>query len=221
MEQKKAILFGASGFIGSYLLDELLNSTDYSQVTAVVRKELPIHHPKLKILIGDFQSLPGLKGDIEADDVFIALGTTKKKTPNQQEYYQIDHDYPVLAAKIALEKGAKAVFLVTAVGANANSSIFYIRTKGDTERDIIALNFQHTYIFRPSMLLGDRKENRPLERILLKIWPLMNFILVGNGLKKYRGIEGRDVAKAMVNAAKKQLEKIKVYHWQDMKDQIL
>ena len=213
---KHAILFGASGFIGSYLLNQLLNSPDYSQVTIVVRRDLTIHHPKLITLIGDYNRLPALKEHINGDEVFIALGTTKKNTPDQDEYYQVDHDYPVLAASIAKENGAKSVFLVSAVGANTDSKIFYIKTKGETERDIIALSFDHTHIFRPSMLLGNRKENRPLEKIFIKLWTVINPLLVGRYLNKYRGISGKDVARAMINSAKNQSEKVKIYHWKEM-----
>lgn len=213
---KKAVLFGASGFIGSYLLADLLNDADYAQVTIVVRKDAGIRHPKLKMLIGDYHSLPALKDELVADEVFITLGTTQKHTPDRKEYYQVDHDYPVLAAKMAKDNGAKAVFIVTAVGANADSNVFYIKTKGETERDIIALDFEHTHIFRPSMLMGSRKEKRSLEKFLVKIWAGVNLILVGKGLKKYRGIDGKDVAKAMINAAKKQSGKVNIYHWQEM-----
>jgi uncharacterized protein YbjT (DUF2867 family) len=213
---KKAILFGASGFIGSYLLDELLNNNGYERVTVVVRRPLDINHPKLVCLTGDFNSLPQLKENITADEIFITLGTTMKKTPNQNEYYQVDHDYPVLAATIAKEKGAKSVFVVTAVGANAHSGMFYVRTKGETERDIIALDFEHTHIFRPSMILGSRKEKRPLEKLLIKVWSAINPLLIGKLLKKYRGMDGKTIAKAMINAAKVQSEKVKIYHWQEM-----
>ncbi len=206
---KKAVLFGASGFIGSFLLEELLNSTEYGQVTVVVRRSLNIIHPKLKTLIGDYHSLTDLKENIVADEIFIALGTTLKTTPNKGEYYQTDHDYPVLASKIAKEAGVKSVFIVTAVGANANSKITYVKTKGETERDILALDFDHTHIFRPSMLMGSRKENRPLEKSIQKIWTVVNLILIEN-LKKYRGIEGKDVAKSMVKAAANQSEKVKI-----------
>src|SRR5258708_23579258 len=134
---KNAILFGASGFIGSYLLDELLNSADYEKVTVVVRKNLNIDHPKLKTLIGDYHSLPGLKADIIADEVFIALGTTRKKTPDKDEYYRVDHDYPVAAAKIAKEKGAKSVFVVTADGAKSPSKVFFIKKKRGNQKEHI------------------------------------------------------------------------------------
>lgn len=212
---KKALLFGASGFIGSYLLDELLNNADYEKVTIVVRKNLNVYHPKLKTVLGDYQSLPQLTADLEADDVFITLGTTQKNTPEKDKYYQIDHDYPVLGAKMARENGAKSVFAVTAVGANTKSGVFYIKTKGETERDIMALNFNHTHIFRPSMLMGNRKEKRLLEKILIRIWSVINPIFIG-ALSKYRGIDGKDVAKAMLNAAKNQSEKVKIYHWKEM-----
>jgi uncharacterized protein YbjT (DUF2867 family) len=218
---KKAIVFGSSGFVGSHLLSGLLNSPDYEQVIAVVRKNLNITDPKLRIpklrvLIGDYDSLADLKSEIVADEVFIALGTTKAKSPVEAEYYKVDHDYPVLAARIAKEKGAKSVFLVSAVDADPNAKFFYVRTKGETERDVIALNFEHTHIFRPSMIVGNRNENRSmLEGALMKFWPALNPLLAWkNG--KYKGITGEDVAKAMIRSAKNQTEKIKIYHWKEM-----
>jgi uncharacterized protein YbjT (DUF2867 family) len=214
---KKAILFGASGFIGSYLLQDLLHNADYELVTIVVRKPLNIVHPKLKTLIGDFNTLQQLKESILADDVFIALGTTKKQTPDEKLYYQIDHDYPVLAAKMAKENGATAVFAVTAVGANAGSNFFYVKTKGEIERDSIALTFEHTHIFEPSMILGDRKANRPGEKIFMGISRLFNPLLLG-GMDKYKGIDGKAIARAMNNAAKTQTDKVKVYQWREMTD---
>lgn len=214
---KKAILFGASGFIGSYLLDELLNNPDYEQVIIVVRKELTIKHPKLQMLIGDYHALPGLKSGLVANDIFIALGTTKKNTPDRNEYYQIDHDYPVMAARIAREHGATSVFLVSAVGANAGSGIFYVKTKGEVERDIIALGFEHTHIFRPSMLMGNRKANRPLERVFIKVWTVINPLFIGR-LDRYKGIKGEDVARAMNIAAKDQTAKVRIYQWKEMEE---
>ncbi len=120
---KKAVLFGASGFIGSFLLEELLNHSEYEQVTIIVRKPLNINHPKLKTLIGDYHALPDLKENIVADEILITLGTTLKNTPDKDEYYHVDHDYPVLASKIAKERGAKSVFIVTAVGANRKFAV--------------------------------------------------------------------------------------------------
>ncbi|WP_394776620.1 oxidoreductase [Flavobacterium sp.] len=212
---KKAIVYGASGLVGSYILESLLDNTNYEQVIIVVRKDLNVQHPKLKTIIGDFNSLPEVVKDIQTDEVFISLGTTKKKTPDEKLYYQIDHDYPILAAKLAKENGAKAVFLVSAIGANAKSSIFYTRTKGETEQDIINQNFDHTHIFRPSMILGDRKESRPLEKILIGIFKFINPLFIG-GISKYKGIEARDIAKSMVNCSDKPSEKVKILHWEEM-----
>jgi len=212
---KTALLFGATGFIGSYLLEELLNSSDYDRVTAITRKPLQTKHPKLTNLIGDYHSLPAIKEKLKADDVFIAIGTTKANTPDAKLYYQIDHDYPVLAAKSAKENGAKSVFLVTSVGANASSRFFYTKTKGEIERDVRALNFESTNIFRPSMLMGTRKEHRQLEKMILQIWPLVNLALVGP-FSLYKGINGKDVATAMVNSARKPSQKLKIYHWNEM-----
>jgi len=147
----------------------------------------------------------------------LLLEPQKKNTPDKAEYYQIDHDYPVAVATIARENGAKSVFVVTAVGANEKSGVFYIKTKGEIERDLIALNFDHTHIFRPSMLMGNRKEKRSFEKVLIKIWAAINPILISS-LNKYRGIQGKDVARAMLHAAKNESKKIKMYHWKEMND---
>src|SRR4051794_9770864 len=212
---KKAIIFGATGFIGSHLLRDLLDSPDYARIITVVRRPLTLSHPKLTVLIGDLASLPALKPQLVADEVFIALGTTRKHTPDEAEYYKIDHDYPVLAAAIAKANGAKSVFLVTAVGANAGSSVFYVRTKGEVERDVLALNFDHTHIFRPSMILGERDEDRPRERMIIAAWNVINPLLVGP-VDRYRGLAGEEIARAIAKAAQRESGKVRIYHWREM-----
>lgn len=213
---KKALLFGATGFIGSQLLPMLLDSADYDRVTIVVRRDPDLAHAKLVTLVGDLDSLPALAERVEVDDVFIALGTTKAKVPDEAAYYRIDHDYPVLAAAVAQARGATGVFLVSAVGANTGSSVFYLRTKGETERDVLALGIARTHIFRPSQLLGQRKEKRPLERFIIAVWPVIDWLLVG-GSHKYRGIAGADVARAMLCAAQDSVTGTRIYEWVDMK----
>ena len=212
---KKAIVFGATGFIGSHLLRDLLDGPDYAQVIAVVRKPLTLSDPKLTALIGDLASLPALKPQLVADEIFIALGTTRKHTSDEAEYYKIDHDYPVLAAEIAKANGARSVFLVTAVGANAKSGVFYIQTKGEVERDILALDFDHTHILRPSMILGQRDEDRPRERLIIAAWNVINPLLVGPA-DRYRGLTGEEIARAMAKAAQHQTEKVRICHWKEM-----
>lgn len=213
---KKALVFGATGFIGSHLLPMLLASADYDRVTIVVRRDPGLAHAKLVTLVGDLDALPELADRIEADDVFIALGTTKAKAPDAVAYYRVDHDYPVRAAAVAQARGATGVFLVTVVGANAGSSVFYVRTKGEAERDVIALGIARTHIFRPSLLLGKREENRPLERLSIALWPAIDWLFAGRA-RKYRGIAGAEVARAMVRAASIGTAGTHVHEWADMK----
>lgn len=213
---KKAILYGASGLVGSYILDALLRDDNYERVVIVVRKDPGIRHPKLTTIIGDFDSFADPVKGFEVDEVYIALGTTQKKTPERKAYYQIDHDYPVMAAKLAKENGAKTVLLVSSIGADAKSTVFYTRTKGETEQDIIGLGFDHTYIFRPSMILGNRKEKRPLEIVIKAVWKIINPLFIGK-MNKYKGIEAKDIARAMVSMANQPVGKIAILHWNEMK----
>jgi uncharacterized protein YbjT (DUF2867 family) len=217
---KTAILFGATGFVGSFLLEELLQSSSYARVIAVSRRPLKVEHHKLTVLIGDLSNLASLKMELRADDVFITIGTTRAKTPDEKEYYAIDHDYPVEAARSLKENGAHSVFLLTAVGADTESSLFYLRLKGEVERDIRALHYDHTAIFRPSMIMGARDESRPAERAFQRLWPVIDRLLAGS-LAKYRGIEGRDIARAMVAAAAGYTAAdVKIFHWQEMRQLI-
>jgi uncharacterized protein YbjT (DUF2867 family) len=167
---KTATIFGATGLVGSFLLRELLANPGYAQVTAFSRRDLGITHPKLRTRSGDLTTLASLEEPIRAEELFLTLGTNRQKTPDKLEYYRIDHDYPVLAARLAQEGGARSVFLLSALGANPSSNTFYPRTEGDTERDIVALGYAQTHIFRPSMILGHRTEYSPLEKALAMIW---------------------------------------------------
>lgn len=212
---KKAIVFGASGFIGSHLVKGLLADPEFGEVTVVVRKPLKMKHPKLKTLIGDLNTLPELRHEIKGDALFISLGTTKKKTPDQKEYYKIDHDYPLLAAKYAKENGVKSIHLVSSVGADTKSSFFYTKTKGETMEDIIALNFEQTHIFEPSVLMGTRTEKRMMEKSLIGFFKVINPLFVGKS-SRFRGIEAKDIALAMQKAEKQDAGKVTIYQWKEM-----
>lgn len=215
---KRAIVFGATGFVGAHLLGELLERPEYQLITAVVRRDPGLAHPRLHTLLGDLDSVgEGLSGST-LDEVFIALGTTRKRTPDRTAYYRVDHDYPVAAARAAQALGARSVFLVSSVGADPASRVFYVRTKGQTERDIGALGFDHTHIFRPSMILGSRPEPRPLEDFLGRAWALLDPLLMGS-LDRYKGILGADIARAMAAAAAgRRQEPVAIYHWRQMQD---
>lgn len=194
---KKAILLGASGSIGSHLLQQLLDSDQYSQVLILVRKTPGLHHPKLKELILNFDELSKYSHELRGDVVFCCLGTTKSKTPDKKEYRKIDYQYPLDVAWIAQTNGAESYHLVSSIGANKDSSVFYSRTKGEVERDLKAVPFKNIHIYRPSALDGERKEKRIAETILNAVMKVINPLLSGK-FKKYRSIKTSTVARAML-----------------------
>ncbi len=215
MKDKKALVFGASGFIGGHLLQYLLASDVYASVIVVVRRSLNISHPKLTQYIGDLDSLPSLKHLLIADDVFCAVGTTRKKTPDRTAYRQIDYGLPVAAAQIGKENGATAFFLVSSVGADADSSVFYLRTKGEAERDIIRLGYESTHVFRPAALTGARQESRPLEKVMGWLSKATASLLRGSW-KKFRPIDGQSVALAMHRTGQSGRKGVHYYYWNEI-----
>ena len=192
----KAIIAGSSGLIGSNLLDILLQGDFYDEVLVLVRKELSIQHPKLTQLVVDFDQLEAYADQLTGHAVFCSLGTTRHKTPDRAVYHKIDHDYPLILAQLAHKNGVAQYHLVSSVGANAASSTFYIKTKGETEADIQQVGFPALHIYRPSMLIGDRKEKRIEEKIVTGLFKIIDPLLFG-GLKKYRSIKAATVAQAM------------------------
>jgi uncharacterized protein YbjT (DUF2867 family) len=193
---KKAIIVGASGLIGSKLLDILLVQPEYGEVLSISRKKLKSANTKLSQLIVDFERLDRFSDSIKGDVIFCCLGTTQKQTPDEREYRKIDHDYPVELAGIALKNGVDQYHLVSAIGANSESSNFYTKIKGDTENDIKKIGLKSLHIYEPSVLIGKRKKSRPLERIAIIFMKLIGPLLFGR-LKKYRAIQAADVARAM------------------------
>ena len=193
----KAIIVGASGSIGTSVLEQLLSNETYSEVLVLVRKDLGIQHPKLKQLILNFDDINKYAAQITGDVVFSCLGTTKSQTPDEAEYKKIDYQYPLDVAWIAQTNGAKSYHLISSIGADKNSSTFYIRTKGEVERDLKAVPFESIHIYRPSLLDGERKQKRTLEKISITVMHLINPLLFG-GLKKYRSIKVDTVASAMI-----------------------
>lgn len=200
--EKKAVLLGASGLIGESLLEQLLSDIHYKEVLAVGRKKLERQHPKLKQLVVDFDKLNDYASEIQGDVIFCCLGTTKSKTPDQVQYKKIDYQYPLNAAAIAQINGIEQYHLVSALGANPSSSIFYTKTKGEVERDLKALPFKSIHIYQPSLLVGERKENRNMEGMMTVVMQVLNPLLF-SGLRKYRSIKIEKVARAML---KKSLE---------------
>ncbi|WP_316840744.1 oxidoreductase [Pedobacter gandavensis] len=207
---KTAVILGASGLIGSSLLTQLLNSPDYGRVLILVRKKLNQEHPKLEQLLVDFDRLNDYAKEIKGDVVFCCLGTTKSKTPNLEQYRKIDYLYPLDAAAIAQANGAKQYHLVSSMGANPDSRIFYSRTKGETERDLQSIPFQSIHIYRPSLLDGERKEHRSAEGFMIAVMRVLNPLLIG-GLRKYRSIKIENVALAMLKVSLENKEGVFIY----------
>jgi len=207
---KKAILIGATGLIGANLLEKLLASSNYTEVLVIARKKININNPKLKQLTINLDEMHLHTDEITGDDVFCCLGTTVKKTPNLELYKKIDYQYPLDLADIALKNGAKTYHLVSSVGADAKSKIFYTRTKGEVERALQAIPFQSLNIYRPSLLDGNRNEGRKGENVMIVVMRMINPILVG-GLRKYRSIKIEKVAAAMINQAGKESKGIHIY----------
>ncbi|MCX2452687.1 oxidoreductase [Pedobacter sp. PLR] len=208
--KKKAVLLGASGLIGSSLLTQLLNSPAYATVLIVVRKKLNREHPKLQQLVVDFEKLNDYRTEMTGDVVFCCLGTTKSKTPDQEQYRKIDYLYPLDAASITQANGASQYHLVSSMGANPDSSIFYSRTKGETERDLQSIPFKSIHIYRPSLLDGERKEHRSAEGFMIAVMRVLNPVLIG-GLRKYRSIKIENVALAMLKVSLKDTEGVFIY----------
>jgi uncharacterized protein YbjT (DUF2867 family) len=193
---KRAIVAGATGLIGGHLLDILLEADIYDEVLILVRKKIDFTHKKLTQLVIDFDQIENHSPSITGDAVFSCLGTTRNKTPDRNTYYRIDHDYPLRLAKLAQANGVKQFHLVSSIGANPNSGTFYIKLKGETERDISALNFYSSFMYEPSMLTGREYETRFGEVFFEGLFKIVNHLLIGKW-KKYRSVSGAAVARAM------------------------
>ena len=207
---RTALLLGASGLIGGHCLELLLADKDYGQITILVRKLLPQTHPKLTQRIINFDRITEAADAFQVQDVFCCLGTTIKTAGSQEAFRQVDFTYPVESARLAMQQGAAQFLLVSSLGADAKSSVFYSRTKGEVERAIAASDLSSVQIFRPSLLLGQRAEVRTGEVMAEKISRALSFLLLGP-LRKYRPIEARAVAAAMIAIAKQQPAGIHIY----------
>ena len=203
---KTALLFGASGLVGSHLLNQLIKDTNYSKIKLFVRSVTEIIDPKVEIIKIDFNNLQNHKKDFKGDDCFFCIGTTKKNSSDKDEYRRVELDIPKEIAKIAKLNLVNSFIFVSAIYANPNSSGDYVKFKGLVEEELKRLNFPKLALMRPSFLMGDRKEKRVGEKIGIFVFKLLSPLLLGP-LKKMRPINAETVAKAMIRAAKENLEK--------------
>lgn len=201
---KTALVLGATGLVGSQILQQLLADARYDNVLALTRRPLDVEHPKLKQILINFDSPD--PAQIRGDELYCALGTTLRKAGSKEAQYRIDCTYPFEIGRIARENGVEKYLLVSSVGADAGSSNFYLRIKGELEEKLKTLEFPVFVAARPSLLLGKRPEFRMGEKIGIVLAQTFAFLIP----KKYRGIEARQVAGALIALANQDLEGVHI-----------
>ncbi|MFN2394280.1 MAG: oxidoreductase [Bacteroidales bacterium] len=194
---KTALIAGATGLVGSFLVRMLLKDGYYDKVKILVRKPVDMGHPALEQIIYDYDD-PDFD-QLKADDVFCCLGTTIKKAGSKEAFRKVDHDYPLQLAKASHKNGSQNFSIITAIGSNSKSSFFYNKVKGEIEENLKEIPFHSLQIFHPSMLLGPRKENRTGEKIAKLFFQNLGFLFP----KRYRGIHASQVAGCMIDTMKK------------------
>lgn len=201
---KTALIAGATGLVGKHLTEILIKSKEYEKVRVLVRKPIDISSPKLEQIIYDYKNPD--KTQIKGDHVFCCLGTTIKKAGSPEAFREVDYQFTHDLAHAAFDKGAKKFLLISAIGADKNSHVFYNRVKGETENAVQEILFKSVFIFRPSLLMGKRAEKRPGETIGKFIMQFFKFIIP----LKYRAIHGEKVALAMYKYSLKEMNGVHI-----------
>ena len=195
---KTALIVGATGLVGNILTHLLVESPAYDRVQVLTRKPLGWQHPQLQEIPFDFEHPNGLL--VRADDLFCCLGTTIQKAGSKEAFRQVDYQYPLDIARLGLQNGASRLAIITSMGANASSPIFYNRVKGELERDLSALNYPTLLFFRPSLLLGNRTKKRLGEQVGGGFMRLFAPLIPA----KYKAIDAQKVANAMLTTMQQQ-----------------
>ena len=193
-----AVIIGATGLTGNELAHKLLTQNEFSETTCIVRNIPSDKNSGLKYIQADFDMIASAK--FKADTAFTCLGTTIKKSKTKENFYRVDYHYNLMFAEACKTKGVKRFILMSALGANSRSSIFYNRVKGELEEAVINLNFESLTIIRPAILEGNRIEHRRGELIARKAMKIINPLLIGK-LKRYRSVNIEQVVNAMIDAA--------------------
>jgi len=194
---KTALLFGASGLVGSHVLNQLISNNSYSKIKLFVRSSIDISDPKIEIIQTDFNNLENQREDIKGDDCFFCIGTTKQNSPDKNEYRRVELEVPKKIAQIAKSNLVNSFVFISSGYADPKSSGDYLKFKGEVEEELKRLNFPKLGIMRPSFLLGDRKEKRIGEKIGIFVFKLLSPLFLGP-LKKMKPIHSATVAKAMI-----------------------
>jgi uncharacterized protein YbjT (DUF2867 family) len=194
---KTAVITGASGLVGSALIKQLIDRPEFDRIVSLVRKPGNSISEKVTEIVIDFDKLPEITEEFTADCAFCCLGTTLKTAGSKERQYAIDHDYVVNFALACKSRGVPVFAVVSSIGASARSANFYLRTKGEMERDCSLLNFRKTIIMRPSILIGQRPQFRLGEKIGIIAIRIFAFLSFGT-LNKYAGIRVERIAERMI-----------------------
>lgn len=215
--KKIALVAGATGLVGTELVHLLSKDDYYDEIIILLRKDNALSNlPKVHRIIIDFQNLSKGLENVNATHVYCCLGTTMKKAGNKEAFKKVDYEYCKELAEITFKNKAKTFLVVSSLGAKSNSLFFYNRVKGELEETLKKTGFQSLYIFRPSLLLGDRKEKRSGEDVAKKMYAIIDKIFIGP-LKKYSGIEASQVAYSMIKMAKTENQGIVVLESDEIK----
>lgn len=211
-----AVVLGASGLVGAELLALLLDHVAFANIYVYVRKKLPISHNKLHQIVTDFKDLNTLTLPQGVNVIFSCLGTTNKNTPDKKQYRYVEYHIPLHFAHIAKQQNVQQFHVVSAMDSNKHSGNFYTKLKGEVEEALESVGISNLNIYRPSLLVGKRNENRPLERWMIAAMKVVNPLLRGP-LKKYRSISAKQVALAMLNQAVKQKQGTYIFNSEEIK----
>ncbi|WP_424492663.1 NAD(P)H-binding protein [Salinimicrobium sp. GXAS 041] len=197
---KTAIILGATGLTGGILLEKLLNDDRYEKIKLFSRSSTEFKHPKIEEHLIDLLELEKYEEQFTGDEVYCCIGSTQKKTPDEELYRKVDYGIPVTAARLCEKNGINTFLAISALGADKDSKFFYNRTKGEMEAEVLQKNIPQTYIFQPSLIAGNRDEKRPFEYAWKQMMKVGDHLLVGP-LKKYRSIHAASIAEAMIYVA--------------------
>lgn len=216
-EPRTALVLGSTGLVGQQIVKELLLDNTYQTIRLLNRRASGFNDARIEEHILNLNELPESPAVFHADDLFIAFGTTIKKAGSQERFQEIDLDIPLAVALRAIDAGTDHCLIVSSVGADSASSIFYNRIKGQLEDGLEDADFESLQIFRPSLLLGEREEFRLGERIAL--WGFKFFSLIKDDLFGiYSPMPVPLLAKAMVIAARMELDGHLIYHYREIKN---
>ena len=202
---KTALIFGSTGLVGGILLRLLIKDEKYKKIKVFVRSSTSKIDPKIEVVQTDFTKLENIRSEIKGDDCFFCIGTTRKKTPNKQDYINTEYNLPLSIGKICSDNNVQNFTYISSLGANPKTSNLYLKNKGMAEEELRKLNFKKFIVIRPSFLIGKRKEERFGEKIGIFAMKCISPILVGD-LKKYKSINAEIVAKSMINISNSELQ---------------